>query len=343
MKKILSFLAVGALTFTACTSDEVVDESVTQTNAIAFNNVVKKNARAIDSDNPLTHFNVYGYYTKSGFTATPVTVFSNDEVTGSGSDWTYTGELRYWIPGASYRFFAYSCDNKALEANGKPFMTFNDQGTVSAGINDYICGNSHQDDLIYAKSASITGLQTNNDKVPLTFNHILSKVNVNFKCEFPEGYEIAISGIQFENVVNTGNYIATASATGTWTVEFDDANKILNVGAPTGRAKSKNGTTEAVDATSAEAYVIPANYAGNDISLSFKADVYNGATLALSRVFTATWAANWVIGTSYTYNVVLSGETASLEPIEFGQTTVNGWTPGTVPTNITFDASVPLN
>ncbi len=340
MKKSIYFLAAGcAIALSACTNEEVVQESARQSNAIGFQQVVNKSTRVLDSENPLTHFNVFGYYTKPSFEASPVTVFSNDEVSGSGSSWTYTGDLRYWVPGATYRFYAYSCENKTLTDKGKPFMSINAQGTVSAGINDYI---AHDDDLVFAKTTAYTALQENNGKVALQFNHILSKLKVNFKCEFPEGYEIAISGIQFEDIVNQGNYSA-AGEKGTWSVNFDQADKILEVPAPATRAKSAVGETAAVDATTSEVYVIPANYANNAITLSFRADVYNGATLALSRVFTASWEANWVLGTSYTYNIVLSGETASLEPIEFGTTSVGGWTTGTTPTDITFDASVPSN
>ncbi|MDE5786893.1 MAG: fimbrillin family protein, partial [Duncaniella sp.] len=120
MKNQFFFLALGAVALTACTSEEVVDVSV-QSNAIGFENAVMKQSRAdaqvgdLTTDN-LDKFMVYGYYTKEGQTANPIQVFGGDAVTKQNGGWSYSG-TRFWVPDATYSFFAYSCADVALDNN----------------------------------------------------------------------------------------------------------------------------------------------------------------------------------------------------------------------------------
>lgn len=342
MKKSIYFLAAGcALALSACTSEEVVQESVRQSNAIGFQSAVGNATRGIDATNPLTSFNVYGYYTKPGFEANPVTVFDGDKVTGSGSDWSYGTTYRYWVPGATYYFYAYSCENKELTENGSPSMSFDDDGAVSVGISGYVCNNEHQHDLIFAvNDTGIEGKEKDNAKVPFSFNHVLSKVKVKFVSQFAPGYDLAISNVRLVNVYGTGDF--DPKAEDVWTVTGTQNVSVSLKAGTNMTASAKDGETAAKDAVTSETYVIPHEYKNNGVTISFRVDITNGETAVMSRVFTGTWKPNWVEGYAYTYTINISGETASLEKIEFGDMNVGNWTDTAGP-SLTFGVSTPQN
>ncbi len=337
MKKSIYFLAAGCvLALSACTNEEVVQESARQSNAIGFQSAVGNATRGIDAENPLTSFNVFGYYTKPSFEANPITVFDGDKVTGSGSTWSYGTTYRYWVPGATYYFFAYSCENSSLTDNGTPSMSFDDDGNVSVGISGYKCNNDHQHDLIYAvNDEGILGKESGNEKVPFNFKHVLSKVKVKFVSQFAAGYDLAISNVRLQNVYGTGDY--DPNADDVWTATGAQTGSVnLKAGANM-TASAKTDDAAAKDAVTAEAYVIPHEYKNNVVTISFRVDITNGETAVMSRVFTGTWKPNWVEGNAYTYTINISGATASLEKIEFGDMNVGTWTETNGPT-LTFDA-----
>lgn len=358
MKKSFLFLAVCAAALTACTSEEVIEEGV-QSNAIGFQQVVNKPTRAIDATN-LNTFYVFGYYTKQNFESSPITVFSGDKVTKTGEKdgkgvWSYANS-RYWVPDATYKFFAYSCENNegALDEdadNGTAGMSFDNQGYATVGISDYICDNGHQHDLVFAKNdAGIVGKQTGNEDVALTFSHILSKLKVKFVSKFPAGYDLKISAVNISNIYTTADYALTYSTSGltaSWTTKGTATNNILNVKdgeVMTASAEiPASGDTEKVDAVSAmtsDAYVIPHEYTNTNVQVSFKVEFVNEGVTVMERVFNGTWKPNWEVGKAYLYTISIDGEDASLEKIEFKDPELGTWIEADGPT---INFGVPTN
>lgn len=358
MKKSFLFLAVCAAALTACTSEEVIEEGV-QSNAIGFQQIVNKPSRGLDAENPLTAFYVFGYYTQEGFSADPVTIFSGDKVTKTGdATWGYDN-ARYWVPGATYKFFAYSCENNngplnEEAANGTASMTHDANGYPTVKIADYICNNDHQHDLVFAKNdAGIVGKEESNAKVALTFSHLLTKLKVKFVSKFPNDYKLNISNVQISNIYTKATYSLAYSATtpsgnATWTTS-EDAEYVLNVKDGSNMVASAEipavGDTpkvDAVNAETAEAYVLPHKYTQTAVQVSFKVDFVNGDNVMMSRVFTGSWTPDWQAGYSYLYTINVTGENASLEKIEFGDPALGNWTTENGAT-ITFGATANNN
>ncbi|MDE5567091.1 MAG: fimbrillin family protein [Muribaculaceae bacterium] len=362
MKKSFLFLAVCAAALTACTSEEVIEEGV-QSNAIGFQQIVNKPSRGLDAENPLTAFYVFGYYTTAEYPTEPVTIFSGDKVTKTGENdgkgvWGYDN-ARYWVPDATYKFFAYSCENNngplnEEAANGTAGMTHDANGYPTVKIAEYICNNDHQHDLVFAVKENVVGKEKDNAAVALTFSHLLTKLKVKFVSKFPNDYKLKISNVQISNIYTKATYSLAYSATAqsgnaTWTTsgetEYalnvkDGSNMVASAEIP---AVGETPKVDAVNAETAEAYVIPHKYTTTNVQVSFKVDFVNGDNVMMSRVFTGSWTPDWQAGYSYLYTINVTGSAASLEKIEFGDPTVGDWTEAPGNNTITFGAEAVNN
>lgn len=355
MKRSLFYLAASALVLSACTSEEVLDENSVQSNAISFENVVNKQTRAINSNADLSNFTVFGYYIKTDETnnneSKPINIFNGvtvSRVVGENNKWEYSGTQRYWVPGAKYFFYAYSCENISFGL-GKGIGGMNLEGDTPTErilvISDYICHSgstaekTHQHDLVYASSDNnkqgIEGLNSGNNPVAFKFQHILSKVNVQFTTDFADGYKIEVSDVKILNIRDKGTY--NPSKTPQWGSFVDDnwtypERTSTDPTAPTYVAlpmeKGKNTIVAANKEEDVEmaytenGFVIPCEYNGADVTLSFHVKVTttdnedNSVTVFQENI-KGTWKPNWIAGNAYTYKVKISGSNTKLEPIVF--------------------------
>lgn len=361
MKKSIFLLAVGAMALTACTQSEVVEEGV-QSNVIGFQNMVGKETRVPLDQSTLDHFYVYAYYTLSEGEnmGKAVQVFSGEEVSLSGTEWTYS-PARYWVPDAQYYFYAYSCENKDL-ANGTPVMNLDGETAAARAlrITNFICDNTHQHDFVIAKNVTLKGLDSSGDKnkpanskVAFNFKHILTKINVKFESEFATGYDIEISDVSITNIRNKGTYSAASE---TWSSqtrtkeenasEGDYGTFVKFQGFVNDKNIASKGATAAEDvtATTTDCYVLPYSYTTEgDVKLRFHIDVVDNATgqTILRRDMAGSWAPNWTSGMGYTYTVNITGTAADLEPIVFQTAqSIDGWGDGdTSEVNMVFSAN----
>lgn len=323
MKKIFLTLAIGALALSACTSTK--EEGY---NAITFQNVVGKNSRALDGNN-FGLFQVYGYYTKGNDLNTRFNIYTDTPVMKTGNEWS-TSISRYWVPDAVYSFYAFSCENSDIDPQyGGPSVDKND-GTFRINYTNHATnGKSH--DLVFASATDILGKLSGNAPVSLEFKHILSKVDMKFESEFPEGYEVEVSNITIMNFQNTGTFTAykktvADGSVGSWSnVDYDakqpNSFKLNTVGAST-------TTVGGTPVMSTECYMIPHDYdpinsTDNPVKIQFSIKVTNpnlpsGQQVILSNVLAGTWHPTWRPGVYYTYIVRLSGSEAGLETIKFG-------------------------
>lgn len=330
MKKILLSFATCALALTACTSEDVLSEGP-QSNAITFKHVVNKNSRAIDAGN-FSQFFVYGYYTKGANLNDRFNIFTDTPVTKSGNDWS-SAISRYWVNGATYSFYAFSCENMNIAAQ---------YGGASVGQSDDMfrinytthttSGTSH--DLVFASATGILGKEKDNAPVPLQFKHILSKVSLQFISDFPEGYQVEITNISISDFENMGTFTAnkTANSEGTWEGVKYDANNTnsftlttLN-GNITASDKNEDGSWKLPPVETSSCYMIPNKYVAgggdNPVKIKFNIRIINpnlgaGNQTIASNTLTGSWHPNWRPGTQYVYTVHLTGTEAGMDQIKF--------------------------
>ncbi len=348
MKRNLFFFALGALALTACTSEEVVEDVAKKQNVIGFENVVDKLSRADDlTSGTLKQFNVFGFYTTPDNAKVAVEVFNDTPVEKqSGGTWAYKDKDRYWVPGAHYYFYAYSCGSIAkLNSDYGQFSIDLARTDLTAAdrtfnITNYLCDATHQHDLIFATNtgatetdafAGILGKEKGNGLVSFQFKHLLSKVKAQFTSDFPTDYTVEISDVSLENIRNIGDY----NSNGGWKnvsrleegspyVFLLDTDYVDEEGNnPIKPVKTIAGQDPAVTNT---AFVLPFTYNGEDatettpdtwVYLKFTLTVYNKGEKILVKELTGKFNPSWIEGYSYTYNVVVSGSTANLQVIAF--------------------------
>lgn len=349
MKQILLSLACCSIALTACTSQEVIDESIQQGNMIGFENAVNNSTRAEDESqsvvlnkNNFDNFYVFGYYTKDGMDNTAVQIFNTEEVKLLGGKWSYTNP-RYWNPGCTYYFYAYSCgDLKLSNAYGTFSMDMTGTTTEKRAlvINGYLCDYRHQHDLVYAENEGMVGQDKNNSgtankPVTFTFKHLLSMISASFKSSFPSGYQIRISNVRMANIMNTASY--NPRATVNW---YGHEIKLLPnstnpyIQLSINKTNNKDVTEFGKDAvTSGIGFSIPYNYADagtGNVTLTFDMDVIRDGKVVLQRNLRGNFNPNWESGKRYNYSIVISGTDADLEAIAFETATdpITGWENG---------------
>lgn len=343
MVKRLFYFAVSAIALTACTSQDVVDDVVASHNAIRFENVVNKHSRATDLDaNTLKNFNVFGFYTMPENPSVANEVFDDVSVTRQDDGkWTYTVDDRYWVKKAKYYFYAYSCGSvtKLSSDYGKFSLNMNPGFTAadrSLMINNYVCDNTHQHDLIYAsntgatetdKFAGIEGQDSSNDPVGFQFKHLLSKVKARFTSKFSSEYEVVVRNVSIRNIRNIGTY---NSASGWTQVNRKEGEQpfvyLLNTGDasinPIRFKNEKDAQGNQAYADTQTAYVLPYGYSGDDetstfVNIYFELDLYYGNDKVMTKILTGKFNPTWLEGYSYVYNVEVSGSTTGMDVITF--------------------------
>ncbi len=354
------YLALGVMTLSACTSEEITDVS-SQSNTIGFENVVMKQTRADAQVGDLTNANldkfiVYGFYTKEGQVANPIQCFGGEAVTKQNGSWTYSG-TRFWVPEATYSFFAYSCGDVALDNKyGTVGLDLNSTGADrQITISNYRCDAFHNHDLVYAQNKEIKALAktaTNpnpNPNVSFKFSHVLTKIDAVFTSEFSNDYDIVIKDVRIINFRNMGTFSQTKGWGNTAVRDNTlEENISMQLEFPTtdGIGVANASQSQANKPKTMYRYVIPYKYATTDVQISFTIEVYKGkshtpANLVLSRNMEGHWAPQWEQGYYYTYNITLTGTVANLQPIVFEVAQdMNDWNQSTsTATDITFSAN----
>lgn len=346
--KHLNLLAVGALALTACTSENVIDDVASSRNEIKFTNVVNKHTRAVEdlTSGTLRKFNVFGFYTKDTDPLSAHEVFSDLGVYDNEGNrqWEYDGAKQYWIPGATYYFYAYSCGSKdnCAPAYGKFDLNMSNEpypGTPADQrlftIDNYVCDNTHQHDLLFSVANPITATDGTNSDVAFQFSHILSKIRAKFTHNLSSEYDVVIKDVAVTNICNIARFQAKTNIGG-WEGAWDEAER-LN-GSP---FVSLLDTDDAINprepisihfgesALTDEAYVIPWKYEERDVYITFTVEVYYGSDLVITKGLTATFQPEWKKGYSYLYNITIDPSDLQLSEIKFTvSTNISAWEDG---------------
>lgn len=355
MAKRLFLIAVGALALTACTSEDVLDDVATTSNAIQFENSVNKLSRAEDlTYGNLKQFYVFGFYTPLNNAMHAHKVFHNTPVKKDDQydSWSYSADsTRYWVPGAKYYFYAYSCGNVSnLNPDYGSFtVDMDDNDPESAGmsadkrelvINNYRCDSKHQHDLLFAYYET-TGKDGTNSNVAFEFSHILSKLQAQFSTSFNSEYHVVIKDVQFRNIYNQADFKNSVGWSDYTRVE-DDGTPVVYLQDTNGNGypKDENGQSKkdseiivAMDskeypqqALSNYAYVIPNKYQQSNVVLSFLIDLKYGDDFVIqNKKLTATLMPEWKQGYYYLYKIDINALDLQMNKIDFQVSTVKGW------------------
>lgn len=232
MKKLLlSVFAIAAMA--SCMQDETISQNQ---QAIDFGTpFVDKATKAEDltysGKTALTEFKVYG--TVQGTGAGIVNIFNNATVSGTvgaGSEWTCDVK-QYWIPGANYEFAAV-VDAATV---GQDPATLMPTTLVPAMNGEYL------KDLLYDEATAV-GHESNNEKVAIVFEHLLSKAHFTVTSNTVDGYYHKVTDIKIKNFT-TGTYTIDG---GTWSTptETDKAYELGNIAEITSTTGAQTNATQ---------------------------------------------------------------------------------------------------
>ncbi len=314
MKKIFLIALVATALTTSCSNDETIE--MPTTTAIRFDNAfVDKTTRATDlTTSNLADFGVYGFVEKPAGT-----VFSNEQVTKTGSTWTYDN-IQYWTAGKSYWFSAIA---PAMSAAWDYYPVTAEAGSYDGGgrisFNNEMA--AAKQDLLYAWSGEIKTsdpLSTAPAAVEFTFQHLLSRVKFAFTNGFlNENTKLEVSNIKITDA-NRGGSIDMNVATPSWNISSNTFS--IPFGGITD-AIARNTKKE-----STHMFLIPANQA---YTLTFTVKWIQGNLAVGTYDHTVTLpTVNMKPGSSYVFNATLDHENTTgttLYPIEFDVTEVEGW------------------
>ena len=326
MKKLLlSVLAISALV--ACSKSDVIE--MPQSQAIKFGSAfVDNSTKVIDNSSTtdnLTSFKVWGKLTPDGTTNT--NIFNGVDVTKSGSGigttWFYNeGSVQYWIPTVQYQFAAIA----GLNSNYTSISTNTADGMPTV-VNGFDI--STQSDLMYDGPIAKVGQSSGNDEVAFNFNHLLSKVKLQFFNSFPQvsNLYVTVEDVKIINAYKTadctlGNYNDnnssdpnyTPTTLSTWNNHTKDS-----YDHEFGHAVSSDFSVETSPITPA-AYITPNNKVVD--ATSSKTEVLSGVTkysrLMIPGVYSKTGSTN-PLQISFVAKVWLkqgSGSTATFTEIK---------------------------
>lgn len=256
MKKnlFLGLIALTALTVTSCQNDEVV-EAVPQKQAIEFGTYLGRDAQGrgvILNDENLQEFGVFASYTgKDPWTsANGFNFMFNQQVTKSGSNWTYT-PIKYWptTQGDKISFWAYApyeSSNSidvvsAKSSTGVPQIKYTLTADNLDGAEDFTA------DVLIDEVREGNGNSIDSDprEVSFTLQHELSRIAFQAKLDrdaFVDAGEANKTQVNITSIVLGGtnfateatyNFAITDNTRGTWNLTTSgtstlDITKLLN-------------------------------------------------------------------------------------------------------------------
>ncbi len=302
----LMICGLAAVAVAGCTSSDVIDDVLqSEANRIGFETNVSKNSRAM-TNTSFTRFFVYASYSLAT-QPQPVNVFTGDVVTKGASGWTYSGD-RFWVPEATYDFYAYSCENQQINPNLSGQAAFADRVLQ---LNGFTANAQHQHDLLFA---SATGQKRASDgsstPVALKFSHLLTRVIFTFKSSYPGGYTVIVSNPRLVNFRDKADFDGKNMEWENVERTSDEIEMDLSLASPTVDITSATATTAPI-------YMIPFAYKRADVTLEFDVHVKKDGKDVLGRTISATWRPAWAQGHSLNNVITITGGHTGLDPIRF--------------------------
>lgn len=239
-------------------------------------------------------------------------VFDGREVTKTASGCTYTG-TEYWVPGKTYNFHAVY----PAELPAGATLTVAGDGTVSVSNFDCSATGDAAVDLMTASAPNIKAdkIIASQNRVELTFSHLLSHISFVFDNQLTGGYAAEVTDISFSIQVK-GDYNSSTEAS-PWTKLNPGTITLYPAAAPAAAPlKVANGSK----ATSAPALVIPQSNTGVKVTFTVTIreiiDKDTGSTMTVVKRFTsplATTDGKWEMGQRYEYKATLTDKLMEMD------------------------------
>ncbi len=325
----LIFAAAGMLA--SCSNDEVV-EVPTTTTAIGFdqahvNNSTRGGIATTATSLQTTGFLVWGdMVNPSNGTTDVASIFEGTEISYDNSSWTYS-PLRYWIATNNYAFSAFGPGTTT-------YLSFDESSDVYSNFLTYYRGTvtwsntTGTEDLVYA-FATVENAAANQGAVSFTFNHLLSRVRLQFdNCFTSDGVELKISGVSmtaatggtlalsnYANSVLPANFVWAPDSTTNITYKFPTTNS---------NTTSLNASSSAFTNRETGSYGAPAGAAVTDYFYLTP----NQTSLTVN--FTVELISNGVTAETYVHSVpvILSATTTHNSSTHGGTTQATTLQPG---------------
>lgn len=334
MKKFLLGLATLVL-FASCSQNETIE--VSKGNAIEFQNAFVDNATRSNVDPSTTTANLQDFAVYGFMDEYTGKVFIDELV--SAPSWTYSN-TQYWTPNVYY-FAALAPGNNSRQWT---LEAANTDATAKRGIGVVSFTNDGTQDLLYwADVFDNTAGACQNNKVGITFNHLLSKVKFSFKNEFKNNNaSIIVKDIQITNARTKGEIDLTSAnwwSTPCWTFTndtratfaFGDANSVYN-----GTSYDKvqdlglQIPMNAEKESDKELLLFPETDA--IINVTFTVELYFGNQKAIGKTHNVSVTTTLNMGYCYDFKATLNSDNVDpdnqLKPIEFTVTAIKDWAQG---------------
>ena len=343
MKKFLFLGLAAMMAFTSCTKDETL--AVAQNGAIGFDVAADKATRSnvdpsITTDN-ISNFAVYGF-----MDAATGVVFRDELVTKQGSDWSYQN-TQYWVAGKNYYFAALAPSNDRAwtltEATGD---------AAKLGIGQVAFTNDGTQDLLYWAQGPIVGQASNNAKVGVVFNHLLSKVKFSFVNQFDNANafivvkDIVITNAETEGTIDlaVANWWDNVSDATTNKADWDvktTAPFAFGNAATTAAGEDKIAQFKEIESYN-EMLLFPVN--DKTFTITFAVDLYMGEVLADTYNHSIDVTTTLEMGKAYDFKATFNAKNIIdpddpthpedvLQPIEFEVTVIDWVQAGEVEVN----------
>lgn len=209
MKKSFLMFGVAVMALASCTNEEVLN--VADSRAISFDNAFVNNGTRSQADPSLTtgdlaNFDVYGFVTNQS--SQTQQIFDGTKIIKSGSNWTYDNPdaTQYWVSGNTYTFAAIA----PSEAGTVSSEAVNG-GKITMSV-EFDNSDTDQKDLLYAAPGAIDVADDDyKTAVPLTFDHLLSKVRFSFTNSVGADYKVKVSDVQISDAMMKGTFTVGTS------------------------------------------------------------------------------------------------------------------------------------
>lgn len=290
----------------ACVQEEIV--KAPHSEAIAFSGAfVDTETRAASfTEETLSGFNVWGFMNNP---AAPV--FDGTEVEKGTEGWSYEGDDRYWIPGQKYYFAALA-----------PMSRENIEVELTTGVDAVkalktvtFTNKTGNEDLIYSERETIA-VESGNQSVSFTFQHLLSKVKFTFANHMRNDY----INVKVSNIKMTAPQVATMDLTAQdkkWNTPASSS--VFNFGSIEVKARDSKETEDLfiIPASSSYSYVITF-----DIELvmdSVQEVLYKATKSAVVS------GVDLEVGAAYNFSTAINPDILNLETVEFTVNDVKDW------------------
>lgn len=206
----LTLVALALTALCGCSFESDVNTpDLPQGEAISFGNV---STRAVDEASDIEEFSVWATVSSVGSNAVSYLPLLGDETGGervyrnpAGSNtWAYDN-VQYWLPNSIFHFFAayphgIGFNMARAEMNGTYYTAYSLEVTAD--------GSADTEDILIAENITNTNVEGYNRVVPLSFSHLLTKINLTISqnTDIDSEFEYYVTKVTITGLNGNGVY-----------------------------------------------------------------------------------------------------------------------------------------